>query len=1160
MADRVRSVSSWRLSPATMTSRRRGSSAGDDKMVADLETTGRVKLASSYEAQPANRRGAGEEALVIEIDGAEAEDTVLMTRHPSGAINFHAAERSRIARRGRTATSTSLRFVIAPGVNQAIGARRGFIQKGIKVFVLKLVGSVADIAFSKLVAAWERQTWKGKSLGLVHVTAAGLQSGHVIPVKDLSRIAVYPKRNLLLIHGTFSSTAGCYTGLASARGTDGRTLFESLSENYEDRIFGFDHFTVSASPEENALKLLDALPERGATFDVITHSRGALVLRTLIELREQFGSKGQRFKANDVVMVAGTNAGTPLAAPERWDTLLSWLSNILELFPENPFTVGLDFIAEGLKWLARNVGERIEGLASMNPDGEVIRQLQAESLDRARMFVIASNYLPTDSTWMRMLDLGVDQFFGSANDLVVPTEGSWKVDPDGGSAIPSDRIGCYGKGGNMGEPDSIAVHHCNYFKQSATVDFLTKAFSGKAIGLRPIPPEIVLPFKSRSRRGGLATDFIFPQPEQALSASLAAAETKPEVIGDPTEFATSKYPADEVLSLFVLDPRAYFAKTSNAAKTNEPKAGSGVINTTPVLKPDYGQGALIIASFRNARVVEAFPVKGGVAGRRFNRIIEMNKRIKKYVRGDPDAEPIPRGVELIDHGRDLFDALFIGRVRRLYDAARAELKDRRLDVVFTSTVGWVADKPWEFAYDPSRRTYICLEDINFIRNTLTAIPADAIDPRLDPLRILVVAAQPIGSVTLSQQEEVEVILRGFQPLIDARLASVEVLTHATPGLLHERLEASEGNPYDILHFIGHGGFDGTTGTLLFEDSNGKSDPIDAAVFRQIIKNRKIRLVFLNACETGTGNQGATGFTAGVAPYLMAGGVPAVVANQFMVLDPSATAFAQHFYWSLAQGRCLGDAAREARVGVNYSVTGEAIDWAVPVVFSRNPGDRLVTKVAATAAGPAERASRKSAGRRSGERRAVQVALWDVNYTLPKLEHIAADLTRAQRTFGFEVADISAPLGTWRRTSEGSFITAEEVYGKLKHTPARLSVDWLICFTTFELQNDEHKDLIMDSNDADIAIISVSTALSKLDPPATTVERLIANNIAFALSKLKNAHASGTKSCVGYFNDEKDIRWSAGQLSICPDCLRSMKKAGASLERIDSIRKLLTAFH
>jgi len=42
-----------------------------------------------------------------------------------------------------------------------------------------------------------------------------------------------------------------------------------------------------------------------------------------------------------------------------------------------------------------------------------------------------SNYQPDGALWQRAVDAGVDWFFGSANDLVVPTEGGWLIDRDG---------------------------------------------------------------------------------------------------------------------------------------------------------------------------------------------------------------------------------------------------------------------------------------------------------------------------------------------------------------------------------------------------------------------------------------------------------------------------------------------------------------------------------------------------------------------------------------------------------------------------------------------------------------------------------------------------------------------------------------------------------
>ena len=120
--------------------------------------------------------------------------------------------------------------------------------------------------------------------------------------------------------------------------------------------------------------------------------------------------------------------------------------------------------------------------------------------------------------------------------------------------------------------------------------------------------------------------------------------------------------------------------------------------------------------------------------------------------------------------------------------------------------------------------------------------------------------------------------------------------------------------------------------------------VSAESVRQVLCHRGIRLVFLNACETGMvgKSENQFDFNQGVAPKLVAGGIPVVVGNQYKVLDVAATEFTRHFYRWLALGSTVGDAAREARVAVNYSIAGENIDWAVPVVYARNPGRMLYT--------------------------------------------------------------------------------------------------------------------------------------------------------------------------------------------------------------------------
>jgi CHAT domain-containing protein len=77
---------------------------------------------------------------------------------------------------------------------------------------------------------------------------------------------------LVMIHGTGSSTLGSFDALQSAS----RAFWKPFEDRYGDRIYAFEHRTLSESPIDNALALARALPE-GATLHLVTHSRGGLV-------------------------------------------------------------------------------------------------------------------------------------------------------------------------------------------------------------------------------------------------------------------------------------------------------------------------------------------------------------------------------------------------------------------------------------------------------------------------------------------------------------------------------------------------------------------------------------------------------------------------------------------------------------------------------------------------------------------------------------------------------------------------------------------------------------------------------------------------------------------------------------------------------------------
>jgi CHAT domain len=433
-------------------------------------------------------------ALDFSYDLADGEAAILAIRHPSGALTFHLPVES--ASRGLRQLN-QVRFVVTVRSTDEATGTRGIVSKAIKATLIKVSKVAADkvvgFALPKLAAAFEKNAWN----------KAGLKEGWQIVTKETlgaKALAlgkpVSTGRSLLFLHGTFSNAASAYGALADSN------FFDRVKGLYEDRIFAFNHFTVSRTPEENARMLLEGLPDQTTTFDVITHSRGGLVLRNLVERAHVFGPLAKRFKLGRAVLVASPNDGTPLATPQRWHDSVGWIANLLELFPDNPFTTGAAFVANGLVWIARHASGDLPGLHSMDGAGTPIAQLQSPPgpPDDAYSALVA-NYNPTEKVLLRMLDTGIDQFFGSANDLVVPTAGGWHVGQPGKVLIPAARIGCFGAGGNL---PGDSVTHIDFFGRPESVDFLTRALGGEQQPLKRLDPLAALPDRRLRREGAAA--------------------------------------------------------------------------------------------------------------------------------------------------------------------------------------------------------------------------------------------------------------------------------------------------------------------------------------------------------------------------------------------------------------------------------------------------------------------------------------------------------------------------------------------------------------------------------------------------------------------------------------------------------------------------------
>jgi len=569
--------------------------------------------------------------------------------------------------------------------------------------------------------------------------------------------------------------------------------------------------------------------------------------------------------------------------------------------------------------------------------------------------------------------------------------------------------------------------------------------------------------------------------------------------------------------------------------------------------------AQVLASYGGARVTSSMRLRAdkGEGKTMFGDIIRMHERIRDYTNREHGS--LPSDDEMITFGGQLFQTLLQGDVRRLYDEARTRQRRRRLDFVLTSMIPWISEKPWEFAFDNGRASFLATEEIHFVRNVLTNVPADPIVRTQGPLRILVVAAQPVGFGRLSIEQEVDVIRRGFTPLIDAQLVTVDVFARVRPDQIHDLLKM--GN-YQVVHFIGHGVFNEQRreGCLVFENERGGEMMLGEREVREIFCKRGLSLVFLNACESGRG--GRADFNKGVAQSLVAHGLPALVANQYSVLDSSATSFAQYFYASLAQGLSIGEAAREARISVNYSLHGELIDWAVPVLYARDPGMTLCAAPAAPAIAPLA-AARTSRRRTAGKRDAV-VAVWDIDDVFPSLEKTLAVMNQSQSVFGFDLVDMSVPLDVWdlNRSEGTNFLWAEQIARRLQGKPAELGADILVCVTRHWLRDNDWLYLYgwwPDDQKPPVLLFSVA-GFDALTPEGTDTDRAIANAMVTGLAGFYGnvgTHSGGAQDCPLAFNQARDLKHLVGPQKFDAKCRQKLKgRLGAKLGALEA---LLTAF-
>lgn len=270
--------------------------------------------------------------------------------------------------------------------------------------------------------------------------------------------------------------------------------------------------------------------------------------------------------------------------------------------------------------------------------------------------------------------------------------------------------------------------------------------------------------------------------------------------------------------------------------------------------------------------------------------------------------------------------------------------------------------PWELLHDDSTWLFQGDNAVRVRRRLPNRRPRSERRTNL-PIRILLVSPRPEQSEAGDPVGYLDHRASAL-PLVEAvenlgELARLTVLQPPTYAALERALrDGDQGQPFDVVHFDGHGIYDRRRGLggLCFEqprEGRGERvlDLVHADRLAELVRYHRIPLVFLEACQTALTESDPT---ASVAATLLDEGVASVVAMTHSVLVETARRFVQAFYRTLAEGARVGTAMVEGQRALfddpcrgKIPGAGELRlrDWFVPVLYQEKLDPQPITHLA-----------------------------------------------------------------------------------------------------------------------------------------------------------------------------------------------------------------------
>ncbi|HYK22093.1 MAG TPA: TIR domain-containing protein, partial [Pyrinomonadaceae bacterium] len=321
----------------------------------------------------------------------------------------------------------------------------------------------------------------------------------------------------------------------------------------------------------------------------------------------------------------------------------------------------------------------------------------------------------------------------------------------------------------------------------------------------------------------------------------------------------------------------------------------------------------------------------------------------------PDGGAVVRaeGIEgkLRNWGRQLHDTVFTSSENQVLLEQLLQLPEPRVLTIGTADPGLLR-LPWELIADGAGPLAHRLS----VRRQLET-PEDLVErPVVLPLRILYIVSRPGDTGFIDPRVTARSVLDALDPL--GASVQMDFCRPPTVSRMEELLREAEraGDPYDLVHFDGHGTFDSNTqlGALLFENTDGNAealtDLVGADRLGDILAAHQVPLVILEACRSAS--VGRTAVFRSVAPRLIQAGVSSVLSMGHAVHVDAARLLLDRFYRELVRGTTIGHAVAQARLAlhgtpgrwIEYGPQGRTIslqDWFLPHLYQRGLDEPLL---------------------------------------------------------------------------------------------------------------------------------------------------------------------------------------------------------------------------